>query len=55
LVAGAAAGCLLAFLAGRVAVPYLFMDVHGSIKMMTWEKLGASFFGASLGVHQVPP
>ncbi|MET3934640.1 hypothetical protein ABIE00_002686 [Arthrobacter sp. OAP107] len=54
LVAGAVAGCLLAFLDGRVVVRYQFMGVHGSADM-TCEIFGVSFFGASLGVHQVPP
>ena len=50
LLAAAVAGCILAFLGGRVVVRYQFMGVLGSANM-TWQKFGASFFGASLAVH----
>lgn len=48
------AGCLLLSLDGPFVLHYLFMDTHGSGNM-TRGKLGASFFFASLVVHQVPP
>jgi hypothetical protein len=45
---------LLAFLDSRVVVRYQIMGVDGSPDM-TCEVFGASFFIASLDVHQVPP